>query len=208
MMKKRSMLLLALMFAVAGSQDAFAKSKKEKKAEAAAKAAQEAQMAEVMKRGMPGEAHKALEPFVGSWTHVLRWWHAPNTPPDEMRGTNVNSWMFGGRFLKQEVKGGSPEMPWEGLGIIGYDNIAGRYESVWFDGMATGIAHAHGAWDPAAKTLTETGTMSDMMTNTKDKPFRGVWKSIDANTNLYEMFTTAPDGKEYRNMEIIYTRAQ
>lgn len=203
-MKKTSMLLLALTLAVAGSQDAFAKSKKEKKQEEA----KAKEMAEVMKRGMPGEPHKVLDAFAGNWNHILRWWHAPNTQPEEMRGSNTNSWIMGGRFLKQEVKGGTPEQPWEGLGFIGYDNIAGRYESVWLDGMATGIGHAHGVWDPTMKTITETGTMSDMMTNQKEKPFRGVWKSIDANTAMYEMFSAGHDGKDFRCMEIIYTRAQ
>ena len=104
--------------------------------------AKQAAMEAMQRLGSPSEGHKALEPFVGSWTYTLEWWMSPDAPPESMTGTTTNSLIFGDRFLKQEVHGegeaeGHP--PFEGIGFTGYDNIRQEYQSVWFDSVGTGI---------------------------------------------------------------------
>ncbi len=68
------------------------------------------------------------------WGAGLAQAEPPAASPPAMAGTTTNSLIFGGRFLKQEVRGtveGHP--PFEGIGITGYDNIRKEYQSVWFD---------------------------------------------------------------------------
>jgi len=72
-MKKWITLLLAgLIFSIAGISGTLAADEtKMPSMDAAA-------MQEMMKLGSPGENHKFLEPMVGEWTHVVRWWMQPD----------------------------------------------------------------------------------------------------------------------------------
>jgi hypothetical protein len=160
--------------------------------------------------GGPSEGHKALEPFVGSWTYTGQFWMAPEGEPQTMTGTATNTLIFGGRFLKQEFAGtpfaeGQP--PFEGIGFVGYDNMRKEYQSVWFDNMATGMMRGTGEFDAAAKALTDQGEFSCPMTGETHRKFRATWKIIDANHSTYESYMSTPEGKEFKAMVIEYTRA-
>ena len=62
-------------------------------------------------------------------------------------------------------------------------------------------------FDPATKTLNETGAMSCPLTMEKNRPMRSAWKIVDNDHNTYEAFMNDQDGKEYKAMEIAYERA-
>jgi hypothetical protein len=70
--------------------------------------------------------------------------------------------------------------------------------------MGTGIMSMTGTWDAATKSIIYTGSMADPMTG-KDTPFREVWRFVDDNHQVMEMYYSA-DGKEFKSMEIKYTR--
>ena len=178
-------------------------------AKPAADASKEAAMKEVMQRGSPGEAHKALEPLVGNWTYTATMWMAADGQPETMSGTATNSLIYGGRFLKQETRGtmeGYP--PFEGLGFTGYDNIRKEYQTVWLDSMSTSVMVATGQYDPAAKKFSSQGDFSCPMTGEAHRKYHDSWTIVDPNHATYESYSWAPDGKEYKAMEIHYTRAQ
>lgn len=165
-------------------------------------------MAEQMvKYGSPGEPHKILESLAGQWTYTTKWWMSADAAPEESQGTSENTMILGGRFLKQDVQGLSMGQPFEGIGIVGYDNIKGEYSSIWIDSMMTGIMSAAGQYDAATKTLTETGSLSCPVTGEKHKPFRGELKIIDNDHYAYSMYSMGPDGQEFKGFEITYTRA-
>ena len=171
--------------------------------------AKQAAMEAMQKLGSPSEAHKALEPLAGSWTCTGQFWMAPDAPPETMTGSASLSLIFGGRFLKQEFRGQTPDQPpFKGLGFVGYDNIRKEYTSVWLDNMATGIMTATGQFDPATKAFTEKSDFSCPVTGEAHRQARSVWTIVDQNHNTYETYMTAPDGHEFKGMEIKYTRAQ
>ncbi len=180
----------------------------ETKTAPATDAAKQAAMEAWKKAGSPSEGHKALEPFVGTWNYTMKWWMTPDAQPESMTGTTTNSLIFGGRFLKQEVRGEAKDQPsFEGLGFTGYDNIRKEYQSSWFDNMATGMMTGIGQFDPSTKTITEQGDFSCPMTGEAHRWYRAVWKSVDANHNSYESYSRTPEGREFKSMEILYTRA-
>jgi hypothetical protein len=72
------------------------------------------------------------------------------------------------------------------------------------DNMGTGIMTGSGNYDPNTKTLTDQGTFSCPAEG--QKSYRGVTKIIDKDNFTYEWYMTGPDGKEFRAMEIVYTR--
>ncbi len=73
--------------------------------------------------------------------------------------------------------------------------------------MGSGMMVMEGPWDEASKTMTLKGKVVDPGAgNGKEMEIRETFKIIDNNTQMMEMFTAGPDGKEFKMMEIKYTR--
>lgn len=166
--------------------------------------------AEMMKKwqefATPGEPHKILAGFAGKWKYTSKWWEAADAKPEESKGTSNNKMIMGGRFLQQEVKGKSMGMPFEGLGVIGYDNLKKKYESTWLDNMGTGTMKGTGDYDATTQTLKESGEASCPMTDNKAKPFKSEWKVVSKDNFTLTMWGPGKDGKEYKQMELDFKR--
>jgi hypothetical protein len=123
--------------------------------------------------------------------------------------TTVITSVMGGRYLQGTTNGlmnmGEASAPFEGMGLYGFDNVQKKFQSVWIDNMGTGMMTGVGDLSADGKVLTWTMTMADPMTG-KITTSREVDTQIDANTQVMEMFTVGPDGKEFRTMEIRYAR--
>jgi len=165
-------------------------------------------MAQMMKWTTPGPHHKTLEALVGKWNVTATMWMAPNTKPQVMTGTSENKWVLGGRFIQQDVMGSDAQHPFQGMGLIGYDNIRQEYTSMWADNMSTGMMESSAQYNPATSTFMESGSVSCPMTGQKNRKFRGVTKIVDADHYVFEMYMHDARGKEFKAMEIDYTRAQ
>jgi len=161
-------------------------------------------MAKWQEYATPGEGHKVMDQLVGNWDYSLKYWTSPDAPPEESTGTNDVKWILGNRFLEMKVKGTSMGQPFEGLGIIGYDNAKKEYVNTWIDTMGTGMMNATRTYDVETKTMTEKGTFTDPMQN--EGSFRSVTKFIDNDNFTYEMYISSQGEKESRVMEINYTR--
>jgi hypothetical protein len=158
-------------------------------------------MANFEKHATPGEAHKKLEPWVGTWTYEAKFYMAPGAPPMEMKGETKTVWIMGGRFLQEEVTG--PEF--KGMSIIGYDNNSKKYVATWIDSMSTSIAHMTGEFDASGKVFTWHHTDYDPVFGQKVK-MRDVTKIESPDKHLMEFYKTMPDGKEMKSGEIVSTR--
>lgn len=158
-----------------------------------------------MKAASPAEAHKVLNAFEGTWKAVISSWMAPGAPPSMSEGTMTNRWVLGGRWLRQEYSGTFMEMPFDGLGYFGHDNIKQQYVGTWMDTMGTGMMVSSGSYDAGAKAFAMTGSFTDP--TGAEKKTREVIKIVSNDKHTMEMFGPGPDGKEYKMMEIVYTRA-
>jgi len=168
--------------------------------------AQPAGQPEWMKHTVPGEGHKMLNDMVGSWKINSKWWMKPGDKPMTSEGKATNKMIMEGRFLQQDVTGTMGGQPFTGMAITGHDNMKGTYQSIWIDNMSTAMGVTNGTADSRQKTLTEKGTMSDAMSNIKDKPFRMETKIKNKNTMTMTMFCNGPEGKEFKCSEMNYTR--
>ena len=171
--------------------------------------AMQAAMEKMKVLGAPSEGHKALEPLIGSWSYTAQFWMQPDSQPETMTGSVVNTLIFGGRFLKQEFSGtamaeGQP--PFEGLGILGFDNIRKEYQTVWFDNMSTSMMRGAGQFDASTSTLSDSGDFSCPVTGESHRWYRSAWTVTDANHTTYESYSRTPEGREFKSMEIHYTR--
>lgn len=167
-------------------------------------AATQAMMATWQAYASPNDNHKVLNPLVGTWSHVVKWWMTPGSQPETSKGTSETKWMMGGRFLRHTAAGMSMGQPFEGMGLTGFDNGRQTYQTIWMDNMGTGMMIGEGTYDPGKKTLTDHGRFTDPMVG--QRSYRGVLTFMDDNHYRYEMYGADENGKEFRMLEILYTR--
>lgn len=95
---------------------------------------------------LPGEHHKELEKFVGTWK-VDGWFVMDESGQQQpMTGSAVHTLEMGGRYLMMKFKGdAAPDgTVFEGAGVMGFDNIKQKFFSVWMDTMSTGVMVQYG----------------------------------------------------------------
>ena len=155
---------------------------------------------------MPGPEHKVLEKMVGTWDAKVKFYLEPNKPM-ESKGVMTRTMILEGNYLQESFKGEFIGKPFAGLGLIGFNAVTKKYETVWCDSMAKAMSHMQGTYDKEKKTFTSIGEDYDPNTKKKMKA-RDVLKFVSADEQYFEMFRQ-PEGeeKEYRVMEITYTRA-
>jgi len=160
-----------------------------------------------MKLSQPGEGHERLKPLAGAWKTSVKSWDAPGAEGSVVsEGECTDQWILDGRFLKEECTGTFAKMPFQGMGITGYDNAKKEYVSSWIDTMGTGIMMSTGSADETGKTITYHSTMPDpTSTNGKTMKVRMTTQILDNNSHVFSMFVPA-GGKEFKMMEITYTR--
>jgi hypothetical protein len=172
----------------------------------AAQAEHDAMMAEMMKYASPGEMHAFLKPLAGSWKTKTTMNMGDQKQTSE--GTCERAWIMGGRFLQSQYAGMmGPNMPFEGLEILGYDTRKNELQSTWIDNMGTSISNSSkGSIDKATKTMTVFTDFVDPMSG-KPTTYKMVTKIVDENTHTFAMIGNK-DGKDYTEMEIAYTRVK
>ena len=160
----------------------------------------------MMKYGTPGPQHKLMEPFIGEWNVANKWWPGPGAPAQESEATSKIEWIFDGRYMMEHVEGDMDGMPFRGMGIVGYDNFAKKYNSLWIDNMSTMFFLQTGTASEDGKLITMEGTYDDIFTGVKNKVSKTIIRVKDNNSRVMEMYDSTPDGEEYMSMELTYTR--
>ena len=168
------------------------------------------QTMEMMKKyqaaATPGEQHKMLAEMDGTWNYTSKMWEKADSTPQESKGKSEFKKILGGRWMQQTFKGKAMGQDFEGMGFVGYDNVKGKFESIWMDTMSTGLMKGEGTYDTASKTIKENGSASCPISADKTQDFRNEWK-IEKKKMVFTMFGKGPtEGPEYKMMEITYTR--
>lgn len=161
-------------------------------------------MARMAAMGTPGPEHKRLEPLVGEWTCDCTCWMDPDAPPMESQGTQTCKWIMGGRYIKYHFQGNFMGEPFEGMGLMGYDNHEKHYTSVWVDNYSTGIYTETGTCDLGGKLLTFNSEYYCPMEN---KVVKGRTTLRIVSDDEYVMsMEQEKDGQYQKSMELHYTR--
>jgi hypothetical protein len=161
----------------------------------------------MMKAMTPGDHHKHLERFAGKFEYTSKMWMAPGAPAMESKGTSESTMIMGGRYLKDVVSGNAMGMPFEGLGVMGYDNVTGEYTVAWVDNMGTGILRASGACSDDGKVLTFEGSMPYPGVP-EPIPFKEVITYVDDKHHTMVWYMPSKDGEMFKSMELSYTRIE
>ncbi|MEK6642744.1 MAG: DUF1579 domain-containing protein [Planctomycetota bacterium] len=176
-----------------------------KKGEPKMSAEEEAMMKKMAEMGTPGPHHKHLDAMAGNWETSTRFWMAPGQEGEVTKGTCKRKWILGGRFLTEEFEGEAMGQPFSGFGVSGYDNVSKKYVSTWADTMTTGIMSSTGTCDAAGKLFTYMSESNDCMTG-QLKKVRCVTRVASESKHVFEMYDKDPEGKEFKSLEVIYTR--
>jgi hypothetical protein len=166
---------------------------------------QKAEMEAYMKAGTPGAPHQALASSAGSYDLKIKSWHEAGTPPMEETGTATRAMVLDGRVMVEELSSSMMGSPFTGHGMMGYDNTTGKYWSTWNDSMSTGLMVSEGSCDATAKTCTFTGHWTDPVKKTPVKA-RMTTRWTGPTTEIFEMFAPGKDGREFKMMEITYSK--
>ncbi len=176
-------------------------------------------MMEGMKKWMdsiePGKHHKHLEQFVGSWnTTTKMWFSGPDGPAMETKGTSEVKWVLGKRFLMEEhhgsmmmpdMSGGMKKVPYEGIGLTGYDNVRNMYSGSWCSNLGTNMLTMKGGVDPSGKTFRMYGEMDEPMLNVYGRTVKYVTRIVDDDTHIFEIIDLHASD-DYTVIEITYKR--
>jgi hypothetical protein len=174
----------------------------------AAKMAEEMEK-KMMEAGMPGPEHQGMAKGAGTYDAEVKFLDMKTgqwSPP--MKGTMTMEPIFDGRYMMMKYKGemmmgNGQKMPFEGMGIQGYDNTKKKYFSTWIDSMSTMMMKSEGTME--GNTVTLWGTMTDPSSG-QDIKCKEVVQHKDNDHMSYEMYCDMGGGNEMKMMDIQYTR--
>ena len=201
-MKATHTALVTALFCAGLASAVHARGAKHKKGAAAAQAAM---MEAFKKAGTPGAAHEVLHAMSGNWRVKATMWPAPGAPPQRSNGKAKAKMVLGKRFLRQTYRGTFMGKPFDGMALVGYDNIAKKYVSTWADSMSTTLMTSQGEADATRKVITYTTQYSCPIVN-GPKQSKMVVRLVNKNKYTMEMYDRDPKGKEFKAMELVYTR--
>src|SRR5437870_1536376 len=156
----------------------------------------QAMMDTYKKLAIPGEPHKQLASLAGSWNTKTKEWMEPNKPPMESTGVCEEKVLLDGRFLQQECTGEMMGQSFTSLGVTGYDNYTKKYVSTWMSSMGTGLFVMEGTGSADGKTVMLRGGHEDPIQG--HMKHRALWKFVDANTQVFEMYGAGKESKEMK----------
>ena len=163
-------------------------------------------MAAMMELAAPDENHEFLNAMAGTFDASMTMWMQPGADPIESSGTTSNEWVLGGRFLRGLFVGDFQGMPFEGVAYTGYDRLRDSYVGFWIDNMGTQMMDVSvGTLGADGTTLTFQRSVIDAMTGATSE-LTEITKILDENHHEFTMWAVAPDGNQFKTLEIVYTR--
>jgi hypothetical protein len=158
-----------------------------------------------MQAGTPGEHHRHMDAFVGTWDTEVSLWMDPTRPPDVTEGTMETRWILDGRYLENVYDGEAMGMPFAGRGILAYDNAAQTYRGVWIDSMSTHLQESAGYVNEDGTRWTMRTSATDPMTG---EPIEGKEEIVVEGPDRHVMTAWMKQGDAWvKTMQIVYTRA-
>jgi hypothetical protein len=168
---------------------------------------EKAYQAAMMAAATPGEPHRLLARMAGVWDVTTRIWMVPGQEPTTSTGTLHSQVILGDRYVRGTMEAEFMGMPYEGVGLTGYDNVRQQYFSTWIDNMSTGIAYMTGSLDEKGEAMVMTGTWVDPLTRIEHS-VRTESRFETDDKVVWSYYMPSPDGGEFKSMEMVYVRKE
>jgi len=163
------------------------------------------EMAAWQKAATPGPHHKHFAEMAGTWKAECTMWMAPGAEPMKADLKATCESVYDGRYGVERIEGVMMGMPFMGTSINGFDNLKGKHTMVWFDNMSTGTVYSEGECSENCTVETYVYTQKDAMTG-KDLKIKMVSRIVDKDHHVLDSYMIGEDGKEFKQMEIKYSR--
>jgi len=162
-------------------------------------AEQKAAMDKMTVAATPGAPHAMLTKMAGEWNCTLKLQMDPSKPAQESQSTATITSLMEGRYIQEVDSGNWGGMPYNGMGLYGYDNVSGKYVSSLIDNLGTGMMTCVGTADASGKVIDWVGTFNDPSTG-KVATIRMVETVVDDDHHTVELYNTPPGGKKEMKM--------
>jgi hypothetical protein len=161
-------------------------------------------LAASMASATPGAAHAELAKGVGHYRVEGVHWTSPDAAPVPMTATADVEMILGGRYMLEHFHSEFMGEPFEGMLLMGFDNLAGEYWSLWIDNSST-VGMLSTGTEVSDGRIVMTGLARDPMTP-KGRPMRLETVQGADGAFTMRMFDSTPDGREWKVMEMTYRR--
>lgn len=162
------------------------------------------QMAQWQAAATPGEHHQQMKGLVGEWKTTITSWEAPGSEPTVTHGKAAVELIMDGRYVLENFEATMMGMPFKGIGISGYDNVAQKHTTVWLDNMSTQVLYSKGDCADHCKKLTHRATMQSPFGGEMQMKF--ISNAVSDDKLVFEYYMINEDGSEFKSMEIVYER--
>lgn len=152
--------------------------------------------------GTLNENHEFLKKFVGEWNGNSRVWR-PDQEPEISEIKSKAELIMGGRFLISNYQGTMAGQPYEGMQVVGYDNLKKKYVTFWINDMSTAFYMLEGTRE--GNVIRDTGFWPNPVTGSNEK-VSDVVTLISPNEFTFELFMAGKDGKEFKSQENHYKK--
>jgi hypothetical protein len=161
----------------------------------------------MMKRMMPGDAHKVFARMDGKWSGTMRIWSSsqPEAPPVESATQSESRLVLGGRFVLEEASGTLMRMPMQRMSILGYDNAIAKYTLTFYSSFETATNTASGTANAERNVITLRGEFEEPEGKT---PFKNVIRFENDDVQVFESYKVLPDGTELKLIEQVMKRVK
>lgn len=137
----------------------------------------------------------------GGWSEKVLIWMNPNVAtPTETISATINKMISGGRYQVTEKEETVMGMPFEGMPLLGYDNIKKKFTYTRVDNLGTGTMTLEGDCNDATKSIELKGKTFEPTTG-KHISMRQNIKFIDNDIQEMQIFDPKNDN-EKKTMEI------
>jgi len=160
----------------------------------------------MQKYGTPGPEHEYFKFFVGDWKFENTSYLGPE--PTVSPGTARYDLVIGGRYLTSKHSGESGGMPFEGMGLAGFDRVTGECFNYWTDNMGTGVLESRGSLDADGKGESLVGADNYPGTGWGPTTWRMITRITGKDTFTFTMYMSSMGQPESKAMEIKYTRTK
>lgn len=136
---------------------------------------------------------------VGRWSTDITLYTAPDQPPAQFKGLQVDRMSGCGLWLVTDLSmvagdDGATAPPYEGHGVLGWDPIKEKLVGIWVDSSRTWLATAEGTVDESGDVLTL--RIQDRHPQSGE-PMVTIFQTtrVDADTRQLDVFIESPSGE-------------
>ncbi|KAA0214660.1 MAG: DUF1579 domain-containing protein [Leptolyngbya sp. PLA3] len=159
-------------------------------------------------QGKPAAEHQNLQPLAGTFQAEMQFLMEEGGQPEVSHGVSKNVWIMGDKFLQMNFEGtlkfAGAEFPFRGMGILGFDKVAGQYTMMWVDSLSTTMLTSQGRPGESATEIAVSGSTVSPMGAVEMKH---VFKIESKDKHVLEFWQGASGQKEMMKVGwITYTR--